>query len=154
MATITDIAKVANVSISTVSRVLNYDPNLSVTEETKRKIFEAAETLNYTKYKTKNKNKQQEQLTPNLSVQTAPQEPSIAVVQWRSDDEELTDIYYMSIRLGAESGRVRLQYSLKVSQLEQHNLQGIDGILAIGKFTQKTLQELQQLHPNLLCNWQ
>ena len=55
MATITDIAKVANVSISTVSRVLNYDPNLSVTEETKRKIFEAAETLNYTKYKTKNK---------------------------------------------------------------------------------------------------
>ena len=56
MATITDIAKVANVSISTVSRVLNYDPNLSVTEETKRKIFEAAETLNYTKYKTKNKN--------------------------------------------------------------------------------------------------
>ncbi|MGQ4819779.1 LacI family DNA-binding transcriptional regulator, partial [Enterococcus faecium] len=60
MATITDIAKVANVSISTVSRVLNYDPNLSVTEETKRKIFEAAETLNYTKYKTKNKNKQQE----------------------------------------------------------------------------------------------
>lgn len=33
--------------------------------------------------------------------------------------------------------------------MEQHNLQGIDGILAIGKFTQKTLQELQQLHPNL-----
>ena len=150
MATITDIAKVANVSISTVSRVLNYDPNLSVTEETKRKIFEAAETLNYTKYKTKNKNKQQEQLTPNLSVQTAPQEPSIAVVQWRSDDEELTDIYYMSIRLGAEKRAEELGYNiLKVSQLEQHNLQGIDGILAIGKFTQKTLQELQQLHPNL-----
>lgn len=150
MATITDIAKVANVSISTVSRVLNYDPNLSVKEETKRKIFEAAETLNYTKYKTKNKNKQQEQLTPNLSVQTAPQEPSIAVVQWRSDDEELTDIYYMSIRLGAEKRAEELGYNiLKVSQLEQHNLQGIDGILAIGKFTQKTLQELQQLHPNL-----
>ena len=149
MATITDIAKVANVSISTVSRVLNYDPNLSVTEETKRKIFEAAETLNYTKYKTKNKNKQQEQLTPNLSLQTAPQEPSIAVVQWRSDDEELTDIYYMSIRLGAEKRAEELGYNiLKVSQLEQHNLQGIDGILAIGKFTQKTLQELQQLHPN------
>ena len=140
MATITDIAKVANVSISTVSRVLNYDPNLSVTEETKRKIFEAAETLNYTKYKTKNKNKQQEQLTPNLSVQTAPQEPSIAVVQWRSDDEELTDIYYMSIRLGAEKRAEELGYNiLKVSQLEQHNLQGIDGILAIGKFTHEKI---------------
>ena len=40
MATITDIATIAEVSISTVSRVLNYDPSLSVTEETKRKIGE------------------------------------------------------------------------------------------------------------------
>ena len=56
----------------------------------------------------------------------------------------------MSIRLGAEKRAEELGYNiLKVSQLEQHNLQGIDGILAIGKFTQKTLQELQQLHPNL-----
>ena len=57
MPTITDIAKKAGVSISTVSRVLNYDPTLSVTDETKRKIFEVAEKLNYTKYKTKNKKK-------------------------------------------------------------------------------------------------
>ncbi len=57
MATITDIAKAAAVSISTVSRVLNYDPTLSVTEETKRKIFEIAEELNYTKYKQKKKQK-------------------------------------------------------------------------------------------------
>lgn len=58
VATITDIAKMVEVSISTVSRVLNYDPTLSVTEDTKRKIFEAAETLNYTKFKTKKKKKQ------------------------------------------------------------------------------------------------
>lgn len=57
MATITDIAKAAAVSISTVSRVLNYDSTLSVTEETKRKIFEIAEELNYTKYKQKKKQK-------------------------------------------------------------------------------------------------
>ena len=51
----------------------------------------------------------------------------------------------MSIRLGAEKRAEELGYNiLKVSQLEQHNLQGIDGILAIGKFTQKTLQELQR----------
>ena len=52
MATITDIAKGSRgVSISTVSRVLNYDDTLSATEETKRKVFEIAEKLNYTKYK-------------------------------------------------------------------------------------------------------
>ncbi|BBM15852.1 LacI family DNA-binding transcriptional regulator [Enterococcus mundtii] len=55
MATITDIAKEAGVSISTVSRVLNYDDTLSATEETKRKVFEIAEKLNYTKYKKKAK---------------------------------------------------------------------------------------------------
>lgn len=51
MATIKDIAKKANVSAATVSRVLNYDTGLAVGQETKRKIFEAAEALNYTKYK-------------------------------------------------------------------------------------------------------
>lgn len=56
MATITDIAKEAGVSISTVSRVLNYDDTLSATEETKRKVFEIAEKLNYTKYKRRQKN--------------------------------------------------------------------------------------------------
>ncbi len=28
---------------------------------------------------------------------------SIGIVQWRMDDEELEDIYYMSIRLGVEN---------------------------------------------------
>ena len=60
----------------------------------------------------------------------------------------------MSIRLGAEKRAEELGYNiLKVSQLEQHNLQGIDGILAIGKFTQKTLQE-QRTASKPLCNWQ
>ncbi|MDY0404811.1 LacI family DNA-binding transcriptional regulator [Virgibacillus sp. 179-BFC.A HS] len=49
MATIKDIAKKAGVSPATVSRVLNYDPKLSVTDETRKKIFEAAEELSYQK---------------------------------------------------------------------------------------------------------
>lgn len=47
MATLKDIANKAGVSTSTVSRVLNYDTTLSVGEETKRKIFEVAEELEY-----------------------------------------------------------------------------------------------------------
>ena len=50
MATIKDIAKKAGVSSATVSRVLNYDPDLSVGQETKQKVFEVAEALNYTKH--------------------------------------------------------------------------------------------------------
>ncbi len=50
MATIKDIARLAGVSPATVSRVLNYDSELSVALETKKKIFEVAESLNYTKH--------------------------------------------------------------------------------------------------------
>lgn len=47
MATIRDIAERAQVSISTVSRVLNYDETLSVNAATKKRIFEIAEELEY-----------------------------------------------------------------------------------------------------------
>lgn len=39
MATLKDIAQLASVSISTVSRVLNRDQSLSVTEETRHRLF-------------------------------------------------------------------------------------------------------------------
>ena len=47
MATIKDIAKGAGVSIATVSRVLNLDETLNVSEETRKKVMEIAEELNY-----------------------------------------------------------------------------------------------------------
>ncbi|MGX7133043.1 LacI family DNA-binding transcriptional regulator [Enterococcus songbeiensis] len=148
MATITDIARVAAVSISTVSRVLNYDSTLSVTEETKRKIFEAAEELNYTKYKKKkNKNGEKNGPEPLLPPKN---ECSIGIIQWRMDDEELEDIYYMSIRLGVEKRAAELGYNvLKISQIDDQSLQSVDGILAIGKFTQEKVKELNALHNNL-----
>ena len=49
MATIKDIAQAAGVSPATVSRVLNYDPAMSVSDSTRKKIFEIAEQLNYKK---------------------------------------------------------------------------------------------------------
>ncbi|MHC5215584.1 LacI family DNA-binding transcriptional regulator [Enterococcus sp. LJL128] len=149
MATITDIAQAAKVSISTVSRVLNYDATLSVTEETKRKIFEAAENLNYTKYKSKNKNKALEKAA-SAAAAKALAEQSIGIIQWRTDDEELEDIYYMAIRLGVEKRAAELGYNvLKFSQIDEQSIQATDGLLAIGKFTQETVRQLQQLHANL-----
>ena len=49
MATIKDIAQTAGVSPATVSRVLNYDKSMSVSDETRKKIFDIAEQLNYKK---------------------------------------------------------------------------------------------------------
>ena len=55
MATIKDIAERAQVSPATVSRVLNYDETMSVSIETRNRIFQVAEELNYVKYKSKNR---------------------------------------------------------------------------------------------------
>ena len=49
MATLKDIADRAGVSQATVSRVLNRDPSLSVTEETRERVFHAAAALRYRK---------------------------------------------------------------------------------------------------------
>ena len=46
MATIKDVAELANVSSATVSRILNNDKTLSVPEETRQAVFNAAKELN------------------------------------------------------------------------------------------------------------
>ena len=138
MATITDIAKAAEVSIATVSRVLNYDESLSVTDETKRKVFEVAENLNYTKYKKKKKKK-------NIVNTT-----NVAIIQWLDSKEELNDIYYMSIRIGVEKRAEELGINLtKASHLDNNFPSDIDGILAIGKFDQENINLINNLHKNV-----
>ncbi|MBC2371232.1 LacI family DNA-binding transcriptional regulator [Listeria booriae] len=134
MATMTDIAKLAGVSIATVSRVLNYDETLSASGETRRKIFEIAESLDYTKHKQK------------ATKKTG----KIAIVQWNTEEEELNDIYYMSIRIGAEN-RTR-EHGIEIStlyELDKIAQATIDGILAIGKFTLEQVEQLKEIHPHI-----
>ena len=138
MATIKDIAQTAGVSPATVSRVLNYDKSMSVSDETRKKIFDIAEQLNYKKSKRQKK--------------TSPQTRRIAIVEWYTELEELDDLYYYSIRLGIEKKAQELGYDIvrifnndSLSQLEQ-----IDGIIAIGKFSTKQVQELEQYSPALV----
>ena len=78
MATIKDIAKKAQVSPTTVSRVLSYDPTLSVNNETRKKVFAAAEALNYTKYQTK--------------YQYRHNGEQLFVVMWCSAQQEINDV--------------------------------------------------------------
>ena len=47
MATIRDIARESGVSIGAVSRILNDDPSLSVTEETRQRVMEVVKKLEY-----------------------------------------------------------------------------------------------------------
>ena len=134
MATIRDIAKQAGVSPATVSRVLNYDQELSVAQETKQRIFEVAEKLNYTKHKRANK--------VGKSV--------IRLVQWYNETEELADLYYLSIRLGIEKKAEEMNIQLRREALNELSDSQASGTIALGKFDAEQIRQLRRVDEHLL----
>lgn len=139
MATIKDIAKKANVSISTVSRVLNGDQSISVKDETRKKIYKAVEELEYVpmieKY-SKRKNS-----TKELTFLT---------VTSFNQETEIEDPYYLSIFYGIEleckNRDINLEKIYKNNdQFDFDNELNIDGIIAIGSFTESEIAEFSKL---------
>lgn len=130
MATLKDIAKAADVSIATVSRVLNEDETLSVGDDTRRRIWEIAEELNYKKIKKR---------TPLRKIM---------LIQWYSREEELDDLYYQAIRVAVEK-RADEKSLTTVSHFQAipETIEAdIDGICAIGKFSTKQIQQLKKFN--------
>ena len=133
MATIKDIAEKAGVSQSTVSRVLNLDESLSVSEDTRNRIFRIAEELHYQK----------------KSRKTAPQpvldSHKIVIFEWYTREEELDDLYYYAIRIGLERQAQELGYEIiRIFSKDDWSLmKEADGIIALGKFSPKTIQDLE-----------
>lgn len=117
-ATLADIANLANVSTSTVSRVLNFDDTLQVQARTRRKIIEAAEELSYN---FENKKVKQRTLGFYFSI---------------SAKIETEDVFYHDLRLEIEillkiSG-INLQ--IITSDDTPRTVKNINGIIALGLF--------------------
>ena len=127
MATLKDIAKLADVSIATVSRVLNQDENLSVTEETRHRILTAADEIGYTKH----------QKIGNLKKE----KHQVAIIQWVSEEDELDDIYYYNIRLGIEKRAQELDYEI----LRYFNDIPFNLVICIGKFSKSQISDFEAL---------
>ncbi len=126
MATIKEIAAKAGVSIATVSRVLNHDETLNAQEETKKRIFEIAEELEY-EVRTQKKRKRK---------------LKIGVFYSYSPEEELEDPYYLCIRLAIEKKLEEEGYSRHVIRQGDmtESLAGIDGVICTGTFS-RTMTE-------------
>lgn len=134
MATLKDIAQLAGVSTSTVSRVLNNDKTLNVLPATRINILEIAKNINY---KTKAKSSQ------NVKV---------AIINRYSQDQEFVDPYYYHIRKGVEE-QLKLRNIEYRSYFEGDSLVdgvGVDGIVAIGSFKSKSISEFEILSESIV----
>lgn len=142
MATLKDVAALAGVSQATVSRLLNQDPALSLPEETRQNILQAAAKLKYEKKSRRGSGKQK-----------------IGILQWHSLDSELQDPYYLILRTGVEQYCLKNNFEIirvfksDPSCLEQ--LKGVDGLICIGKFAPEEMKKVSEIAPQtLFCDMQ
>lgn len=136
MATLKDIAQQAGVSTATVSRILNQDETLSVTENTRKNVLRIAQELHYNKKKTS---------TPTMTV---------GIFQWISLLDETEDPYYQDIRSGIEQYCAEQKIEVIRAFESDHNymdtLKDVPALICIGKYSSRQQKELQELSPHVL----
>jgi LacI family transcriptional regulator len=106
MATIREVAKLAGVSIATVSRILNQDETYKTTEQTKQKVWSAVNELNYIPNNTARGLSKKYKKTDTTSIKIG---CILSITK-----EKYTDPYYMAILGGVESQLNKKGYSLSV----------------------------------------
>lgn len=137
MATIKDIAQQAQVSVATVSRILNNDATLKASLETKQKVMEIARNMGY-----KKSAKQSKALF------------KLGILQWFSAEQEMKDNYYLMVRNGIEDFCIKnciqaiRAFKSDVDYINQ--LKGVDGLICIGKFSKKEVNSLIKITPNII----
>lgn len=139
MATIKDIAEKAKVSPATVSRILNEDETLSVPFTTKQRVLDIASELHYVK---------------KSKVKKGEKPVTIGILQWYTMEQELADSYYLTVRMGVE--KYCNEHGIQIrrcfhddTDFEQH-LQDIDGLICIGKFSQKEANAFREIQNNII----
>lgn len=153
MVTIKEIAKAVGVSSGTVSRVLNYDQTLSISEIKRQAIIETAESLNYATPRAR-KGLQ----TAHFSIPMASHADlaaRIAVIHFLAPHEELVDPYYVGVRLGIEA-RCR-EYKLEIARVfnpdvptDLSQLAGIAAAIVVGHHSRVEIEALAKICPHLV----
>lgn len=142
--TLRHIADRVGVSVATVSRVLNYDPTLSVGEATRQSIIETAEKMNY----------EPRRRRPRPVAAGALKR--IALLHFRSPETELVDPYFVAMRLGIETRCAALQF--EVTKIYRSATGGsaqipreARGVIVIGRHDAAEMAALRARHPNIVC---
>lgn len=152
MVTIKEIAKAVGVSSATVSRVLNYDATLSITEPKRQAIIETAEALNYL---TPRNRPRPSRLQANEHSSTEHAGARIGIVHFLRPEDELADPYYIGVRMGIEqrarANRVEVHTIYRTGSLPPADeLRDAAGIIALGMHTDNEIDWVRQINSNLV----
>lgn len=122
MVKIKDIAKAANVSPATVSRILRNDPLLSVRDETRSEVLRIADEMGYKR-----------------TIKKTKISSTVGIVQWISKYQEDTDPYYYELRKAVETSLNHLGYHVQRYYREDiesiYASQSLIGLICVGKFS-------------------
>lgn len=144
MATLKYIASKAGVSISTVSRVLNNDDTISVNIETRNRILRIAKESNY------------KTIGERYKSTSIEKKYRVGIAQMFELEEQMRDIYYLIIKNELET--VCLQEKIEVVSLYRDDNKNfvknddkkIDGLFAIGRFTEKEIKNFEEYTKNIV----
>jgi LacI family transcriptional regulator len=146
MATIKDIATLTKVSPATVSRVLNNDQTISVLEETRERIVQAAKELGY---KTILERRVEQKIESGKAA------PSVGILLCQTVEEEMSDPYFLSIRQGVEeellSQGITLTSMFRLNDTSSNQLiRELDGLIIVGRISEKSLKAVSDNIENVV----
>ncbi len=137
MATLKELAQATGYSIATISRVLNNDKTLNVTDNTRKMILEEAFRMNYvSKHATNRKNKKEHY--------------KIGIVEMENLQMQLSDTYYLYLRneienccFDKEIETVMLQYDMENGIYKSAVPKTLDAVIAIGQFSEDQINAME-----------
>ncbi|MCI1987099.1 MAG: LacI family transcriptional regulator [Lactobacillus sp.] len=115
MITLSDVAKKANVSKMTVSRVINHPEQ--VTDELKQLVFSAMKELNY---------------RPNVAAKALANNRTQVIKFFILEDIDTTEPYYMTLLFGIAKGLDEKQYAMQLITNRNFDLDYADGYIITG----------------------
>lgn len=142
MATLKELSERTGYSITTISRVLNGDVTLSVPEEVRRKILEEAGKTNY------HETRSRKGRTPKSHLR-------VGLAEMLTPAQQLNDPYYLYLSNYIKQGCIDKRYTCihLESRGEGYILprsEKLDGIIAIGLFTNTQIDSLSNLSKNIV----
>ena len=142
MATLKELSQRTGYSTATISRVLNGDQTLSVTEEVRRRILEEAGKTNY------NETRSRRGRTPKSVLR-------VGVAEMLTPAQQLNDPYYLYLGNYVKQGCLDKKYACihLESRGESFVLprgEKLDGIVAIGLFSTAQIESLTNLNHNIV----